>query len=178
MAGRPRLVALCRATDRSSPSARWCFAAVPQVIWRFDIFAALFTALALVAVASRKPGLGWLRAGTGGSDQAVPGIPGARAVRVLPVRPALARSAMVVFGFAALMVALGALLIFVAGRDALHVPDLPGGSWLRDRECRRRTGDAFGTTCSAYASARDFGFGVVRGRVAGHSHVDPDRMRC
>ena len=31
-------------------------AALPQVIWRFDILPAFFSALALAAVASRKPG--------------------------------------------------------------------------------------------------------------------------
>ncbi len=92
-------------------------AAVPQVIWRFDIFPALFSALALVAVASRRPGWAGLSLALGAAVKLYPAF-------LLPVLLAYylfgrrwRSAAMLVFGFGALLAALGALLYAVAGPD-------------------------------------------------------------
>ena len=94
------------------------FAAAPQVLWRFDIFAALLTALALIAVASGRPGWAGFALALGTATKLYPAF----LLPVLFAYYAFGRrwrsAAMVVFGFAALMVALGALLIAVAGKDA------------------------------------------------------------
>ena len=94
------------------------FAAAPQVLWRFDIFAALFTALALIAVASGRPGWAGFALALGAATKLYPAF----LLPVLFAYYAFGRrwrsSAMVVFGFAAMLGALAALLVVVAGRDA------------------------------------------------------------
>jgi hypothetical protein len=94
------------------------FAAAPQVLWRFDIFAAMFTALALIAVASNRPGWAGFALALGAATKLYPAF----LVPVIFAYYAFGRrwrsSVMVVFGFAVLMVALAGLLILIAGRDA------------------------------------------------------------
>ena len=94
------------------------FAAAPQVLWRFDIFAAMFTALALVAVASNRPGWAGFALALGAATKLYPAflVPVIFAYYVFGRR--WRSAAMVVFGFAILMVALAGLLILIAGRDA------------------------------------------------------------
>jgi hypothetical protein len=96
-------------------------AASPQVLWRFDIFAALFTIVALVAVASGRPGWAGFSLALGTAVKLYPAF----LVPVLFAYYAFGRkwrsATMVVFGFVAFVAALGALLIFVAGRDAFTV---------------------------------------------------------
>jgi len=93
-------------------------AASPQVLWRFDIFAALLTAVALVAVASGRPASAGFALALGTAVKLYPAF----LVPVLFAYYAFGRkwrsATMVAFGFVALIAALGALLIFIAGRDA------------------------------------------------------------
>jgi hypothetical protein len=93
-------------------------AATPQVLWRFDIFAALFTVIALVAVASGRPASAGFALALGTAVKLYPAF----LVPVLFAYYAFGRkwrsAGMVAFGFVALIAALGALLIFVAGKDA------------------------------------------------------------
>jgi hypothetical protein len=92
-------------------------AAAPLVLWRFDIVPALFTALTLVAVASRKPGWAGFSLAIGAAAKLYPAF-------LFPVLLAyylFARrwkgAAMLTFGFAALMAALAGLLLLVAGPE-------------------------------------------------------------
>jgi len=93
-------------------------AAAPQVFWRFDIFPALLTVIALVAVASRRPGWAGFALALGAAAKLYPAF----LVPVLVAYYLFGRSrrgaAMTIFGFGAVGVAVGVLLILVAGRDA------------------------------------------------------------
>ena len=92
-------------------------AAAPMIVWRFDIFPALFTALALVAVASRKPAWAGFALAIGAAAKLYPAF-------LVPVFVAYylfgrrwRSAAMVVLGFGAFIVGLAALLYAVAGTD-------------------------------------------------------------
>jgi len=93
-------------------------AGAPQILWRFDIFAALFTVIALVAVASNRPGWAGFSLALGTAVKLYPAF----LVPVLFAYYAFGRrwrsGAMVVFGFVAFTAALGVLLILLAGHDA------------------------------------------------------------
>jgi len=92
-------------------------AAAPMIVWRFDIFPALFTVLAMVAVASRKPAWAGFALAIGAAIKLYPAF-------LVPVFVAYYlfgrrwRSAgMVIFGFLAFMAGLATLLFAVAGTD-------------------------------------------------------------
>jgi len=94
-------------------------AASPQVLWRFDIFAALLTIIALVAIASGRPASAGFALALGTATKLYPAF----LVPVFFAYYAFGRkwrsATMVVFGFVAFIAALGAVLILVAGRDGL-----------------------------------------------------------
>ena len=97
--------------------AALALAAAPMIIWRFDIFPALFTTLALVAVASRKPGWAGFALAIGAAAKLYPAflVPVFLAYYLFSRRW---RSAgMMVFGFVAFMAGLAAVLYAVAGPD-------------------------------------------------------------
>ena len=103
-------------------------AALPQVIWRFDILAAFFSAVALAAVASRKPGWAGFALAAGAAVKLYPAF-------LLPVLIAYylfgrrwRSAAALIFGFVALLAAIGALIFVVAGSD--------GFTFLRYQEDR------------------------------------------
>ena len=111
------------------------------MIWRFDILPALLTALALVAVASRKPGLGRVRAGDRGREPSSTRRSWCRCFwRTTLFGRRWRSAAMVVFGFVAFMVGLAALLFVVAGSDGFTFLTYQEDRGVESRERRRRSG--------------------------------------
>lgn len=93
-------------------------AAAPQVLWRFDIFPALLSILAVVAVASRRPAWAGALLGLGTMAKLYPAF-------LLPVLLAYyvvgrrwREASMVLVGFAIVVIALVAQVVLVAGVDA------------------------------------------------------------
>ena len=93
-------------------------AAMPQVVWRFDIFPALLTALALMAVAAGRPGWAGLVLGLGTAAKLYPAflVPVLLAYYVLGRR--LRGAALLLFGSTVTVGAICALLVLLGGSDA------------------------------------------------------------
>ena len=92
-------------------------AAWPQVMWRFDIFAALFALLALVALVASRPAAAGVSLGLGMATKLYPAF-------LMPVffaYYAFARrwrsAAMVALGFVAFLAVVAGLLMLMAGRN-------------------------------------------------------------
>lgn len=92
-------------------------AAWPHVVWRFDIFAALFAILALVALAASRPAAAGVSLGLGMATKLYPAF----LVPVFFAYYAFSRrwrsAAMVAIGFIAFLAVMAGVLLLMAGRN-------------------------------------------------------------
>jgi hypothetical protein len=94
-------------------------AGAPSVVWRFDIFPALLTVLALVAVAARHPAWAGLALGLAAGVKLYPGFLVPIFVAYYLAERRWRSASLVAFGFGAAIVATLVQLFLVAGPDAL-----------------------------------------------------------